>query len=141
MGFPIRKSSDQSLFAAPRSLTQRTTSFIACMRQGIHQMPFQTLDLSPRPRTIIITVQDRSFIDTHVCLRSAFKRHCAHSTVIGVTGCESDKLHISRPQGTRFPRDQVVRRVSLTNKGPKPCRRVRFVWLMTFPKVRDKPIL
>jgi len=104
-------------------------------------MPFQTLDLSPRPRTIIITVQDRSFIDTHVCLRSAFKRHCAHSTVIGVTGCESDKLHISRPQGTRFPRDQVVRRVSLTNKGPKPCRRVRFVWLMTFPKVRDKPIL
>ena len=39
VGFPIRKSTDQSLFAAPRSLSQRTTSFIACVRQGIHQMP------------------------------------------------------------------------------------------------------
>ena len=38
VGFPIRKSTDQSLFAAPRSLSQRTTSFIACVRQGIHQM-------------------------------------------------------------------------------------------------------
>ena len=39
-GFPIRKFSDQSLFAAPRNLSQRTTSFIASYRQGIHQMPF-----------------------------------------------------------------------------------------------------
>ena len=31
---------DQSLFAAPHGLSQRTTSFIACVRQGIHQMPF-----------------------------------------------------------------------------------------------------
>jgi hypothetical protein len=36
VGFPIRKSPDQSLFAAPRGLSQRITSFIACMRQGIH---------------------------------------------------------------------------------------------------------
>ena len=43
MGFPIRKSSDQSSFAAPRSLSQRTTSFIASQRQGIHQMPFRHL--------------------------------------------------------------------------------------------------
>jgi hypothetical protein len=38
VGCPIRKSTDQSLFAAPRGLSQRTTSFIACVRQGIHQM-------------------------------------------------------------------------------------------------------
>ncbi|TAF37603.1 MAG: hypothetical protein EAZ66_07005 [Alphaproteobacteria bacterium] len=38
MGSPIRKSSDQSLFAAPRRLSQRITSFIACHCQGIHQM-------------------------------------------------------------------------------------------------------
>jgi hypothetical protein len=38
VGFPIRKSSDQSSFAAPRSLSQRTTSFIASQRQGIHRM-------------------------------------------------------------------------------------------------------
>jgi hypothetical protein len=43
VGFPIRKSPDQSLFAAPRSLSQRTTSFIASQRQGIHQMPFSHL--------------------------------------------------------------------------------------------------
>ena len=42
-GFPIRKSTDQSLFAAPHSLSQRTTSFIACACQGIHQMPFRHL--------------------------------------------------------------------------------------------------
>ena len=40
VGFPIRRSTDQSLFAAPRSLSQRSTSFIACVRLGIHQMPF-----------------------------------------------------------------------------------------------------
>jgi hypothetical protein len=39
VGFPIRKSTDQRLFAPPHSLSQRTTSFIASYRQGIHQMP------------------------------------------------------------------------------------------------------
>ena len=43
VGFPIRKSTDQSLFAAPRGLSQRTTSFIACACQGIHQMPLSHL--------------------------------------------------------------------------------------------------
>ena len=38
VGFPIRKSMDQSLFAAPHGLSQRTTSFIASQRQGIHRM-------------------------------------------------------------------------------------------------------
>ena len=38
-GFPIRKSADQSLFATPHGLSQRTTSFIASCHQGIHQMP------------------------------------------------------------------------------------------------------
>ena len=38
-GFPIRKSTDQSLFAAPHGLSQRTTSFIASCHQGIHRMP------------------------------------------------------------------------------------------------------
>jgi hypothetical protein len=38
VGFPIRKFTDQSSFAAPRDLSQRTTSFIASNRLGIHQM-------------------------------------------------------------------------------------------------------
>ena len=43
VGFPIRKSSDQRLFAPSRSISQRTTSFIASYRQGIHQMPLSHL--------------------------------------------------------------------------------------------------
>ena len=46
VGCPIRRSSDQSLLAAPQGLSQRATSFIASRRQGIHQMPFSH---SPRP--------------------------------------------------------------------------------------------
>jgi hypothetical protein len=39
VGFPIRKSPDQSLFAAPRSLSQLTTSFITRRLQGIRHAP------------------------------------------------------------------------------------------------------
>ena len=38
-GFPIRKSADQRVLASNRGLSQRATSFIACVRQGIPQMP------------------------------------------------------------------------------------------------------
>src|SRR5258705_13512567 len=40
VGFPIRKSADRSFFAAPHGLSQRSTSFIASQRQGIHRTPF-----------------------------------------------------------------------------------------------------
>src|SRR6185437_6210587 len=43
VGFPIRKSADQSFFAAPRGLSQRSTSFIASQRQGIHRTPLRHL--------------------------------------------------------------------------------------------------
>ena len=43
VGFPIRKSTDQRVFAPPRSLSQRITSFIACACQGIHQLPLRHL--------------------------------------------------------------------------------------------------
>ena len=56
VGCPIRKSADQRLFAPSHSLSQRTTSFIASYRQGIHQMPLSHLialisnaHLEPRP--------------------------------------------------------------------------------------------
>ena len=53
MGFPIRKSTDQRVFAPPRSLSQRITSFIACACQGIHQLPLRHLIVlianAPRP--------------------------------------------------------------------------------------------
>jgi hypothetical protein len=43
VGCPIRKSTDRSLLAAPRGLSQRAASFIASQCQGIHQMPFRRL--------------------------------------------------------------------------------------------------
>ena len=39
-GYPIRKSPDQSLFAAPRSVSPLTASFIGPLPQGIHRTPF-----------------------------------------------------------------------------------------------------
>ncbi|MBM2816524.1 MAG: hypothetical protein HW421_3286 [Ignavibacteria bacterium] len=39
MGCPIRKSSDQSIFPAPRSISLVVASFIASLCQGIHRMP------------------------------------------------------------------------------------------------------
>ena len=51
VGFPIRRFTDQSLFAAPHDLSQRTTSFIASQRQGIHQTPLRHLiALIAKPR-------------------------------------------------------------------------------------------
>jgi lipid-A-disaccharide synthase-like uncharacterized protein len=42
LGFPIRKSPAQFLFANPRSLSQLITSFIASESQGIPRVPFLT---------------------------------------------------------------------------------------------------
>ena len=42
LGFPIRKSTDQVMFANPRGLSQLITSFIASESQGIPRIPFLT---------------------------------------------------------------------------------------------------
>ena len=48
LGFPIRKSTGQSLFTTHHGLSQCITSFIASLCQGIHQMPLETLDQTVR---------------------------------------------------------------------------------------------
>ena len=48
VGFPIRKSPDQSLLPAPRGLSQATTSFIAFYRLGIHRAPLVTWPYSSK---------------------------------------------------------------------------------------------
>ena len=67
-GFPIRRFTDQSLFAAPRDLSQRTTSFIASRCQGIHQTPLSRLivlinnahpDVPREPLVISALVRER----------------------------------------------------------------------------------
>lgn len=40
IGFPIRKSADQFVYANTRSLSQLITSFFASQSQGIHHTPF-----------------------------------------------------------------------------------------------------
>ena len=69
MGFPIRKSADQSLFAAPHGLSQRTTSFIACAYQGIHRTPLFHF--------IALIINARPFQDTSLArpIRERNKRH------------------------------------------------------------------
>jgi hypothetical protein len=52
VGCPIRKSTDQSLLAAPHGLSQRAASFIASQCQGIHQMPFIRLFSSALTRRV-----------------------------------------------------------------------------------------
>jgi hypothetical protein len=42
LGFPIRKSADQFVFANPRSLSQLITSFFASESQGILRTPLIT---------------------------------------------------------------------------------------------------
>src|SRR5690625_1234925 len=46
MGCPIRKSTDQHFYAAPRSLSHLGTSFIATVCLGIHRTPLSTLTLN-----------------------------------------------------------------------------------------------
>src|ERR1700756_5877230 len=64
VGCPIRKFTDQRLFAAPHDLSQRTTSFIASQRQGIHQIPLRHLiALIAKARIFVLSI-DRQSIET-----------------------------------------------------------------------------
>jgi hypothetical protein len=66
VGFPIRKFTDQSLFAAPHDLSQRTTSFIASQRQGIHQIPlWHLIALIAKARVFDLSI-DRQSINKRV---------------------------------------------------------------------------
>ena len=51
LGFPIRKSPDHSLLAAPRGLSQLTTSFIAYLRLGIHTHALSSLTIKSTSHT------------------------------------------------------------------------------------------
>ena len=89
VGCPIRKFTDQSLFAAPHDLSQRTTSFIASQRQGIHRIPLRHLialiinahrsaaaDPSSRPEEKIIGHDHKR----PVCFKHTRERAVATST-------------------------------------------------------------
>ena len=68
-GFPIRISADQSLLAAPHGFSQRVTSFIASWHQGIHQMPFLTLDQLTHGKTSDVLLTFIHVKDALICSR------------------------------------------------------------------------
>ncbi len=62
VGFPIRKSTGQSLLAANRGLSQPVTSFIASKSQGIHRMHLLTLESITTRRNKIAVKQSNHYI-------------------------------------------------------------------------------
>lgn len=87
-GFPIRRSLDQSSFAAPQGLSQRTTSFIASQRQGIHQMLLRhliTLMIAVR-RQRPDTIQERPVLDHKDQEHILLARHIRRSRLRAVAG-------------------------------------------------------
>src|SRR5438045_9005827 len=80
-GCPIRTSPDHSLLAAPRGLSQPSTSFIGSWCQGIHRAPLlaRRLDLSQLQAGRINVLKKRP-----TCL----SLHFAPSTALGIGGTE-----------------------------------------------------
>ncbi len=63
VGFPIRTSSDQSLYTAPRGFSQCPTSFFGIWRLGIHHKPFLA-SLRDAENSILLS---SSFFFFYVC--------------------------------------------------------------------------
>ena len=51
LGYPIRLSTHQWIFAPPRRFSQLVTAFFALIRQGIHHKPFSLLTILLFPDT------------------------------------------------------------------------------------------
>jgi hypothetical protein len=89
VGFPIRKSPDHSLLAASRSLSQLVTSFIACLRQGIHTHALSSLTIKSTShpgrlsKKIARQVQMHATFFALTCAPAIIVRpcgpHCRHS--------------------------------------------------------------
>ena len=96
VGFPIRKSPDQSLFAAPRRLSQRTTSFIASYRLGIHQTPFSRLIRASERATVsgpLRAAHSRGLVHRPTgSPGNALPRRCACPRIPGLSSQEARAL-------------------------------------------------
>ena len=117
MGFPIRKSMDQSLFAAPHGLSQRTTSFIASQRQGIHRIPLRHL--------IALIIDAR---------RSAAARVSRQDRC----GAGSNRTHHQTNRKTRGPSTFIPRRLGTGPRGnPRTTMPQRSQDRFAFPRSRS----
>ena len=111
VGFPIRKSPDQRVFAPPRRLSQRITSFIACACQGIHQLPLRHL-------IILIANAHRSCLAHEPCPKSlaTFWGH-ALQPVASIEGDPDKQCAWQKRPASRDLSDGAVRQ-------PIRCRRL-----------------
>ncbi len=100
VGCPIRKSTDQSLFAAPHGLSQRITSFIACACQGIHQMPL---------RHLIVLIAN-----AHHCPPAHAGDPSGSPSAQGAVHQDRRPFGLANPKG--FDRRHVLRRMNNSNK-------------------------
>ena len=100
VGFPIRKSVDQSFFAAPHGLSQRSTSFIASQRQGIHRTPL---------RHLIALI-----INVHTLGRMLSAQRPLKARILDECGCRSRTL--TRKTSLLRKIEPIARRSSFANK-------------------------
>src|SRR5439155_8710113 len=85
LGFPIRKSPDHSLLAAPRSLSQLTTSFFAFLRLGIHKHALSSLTIKSTSYTTLLVDA------TYTCVSATGSLHAPVSR-----GTRRTRLHDSK---------------------------------------------
>ncbi len=110
VGFPIRKSMDQSSFAAPHGLSQRITSFIACACQGIHQLPLRHLIV------LIVYAHHLAAIPTGMPAgRATFYNPNPLNDAIDVF----DRSALLEPR--RAARLQSIFKTSFSRSNPVPC--------------------
>ena len=148
-GCPIRKFTDQSLFAAPRNLSQRTTSFIASQCQGIHQMLLSRLMLSlsmpiHNPASADQTTDEHQSRKDYLCSicpsrnassripRSASRRHTSKSLHSQCQSASQSTQSPSRRPGPRKFQPEVPQTPNTTptkwwsqtgsNRRPQACK-------------------
>lgn len=120
MGFPIRKSTDQRVFAPPRSLSQRITSFIACACQGIHQLPL---------RHLIVLIAN-----THRAIRRIVAQRDLEEIVASAKSCaELDLMSLAQKDQlleigsrVRLGKPIICGRLSVSRDKSHPLRAVKF---------------
>jgi hypothetical protein len=125
VGFPIRKFTDQSLFAAPRDLSQRTTSFIASQRQGIHRMPLRHLiTLIVDARRPLQGEQDRQKKDQFLRDlpdRSGLSLRVRATDPLARTS-DKPSLHDVSQHACRFPKGMAANSCVPPNRARPPLR-------------------
>ena len=87
-GFPIRKSADRSLFAAPRSLSQLVASFIGSWCQGIHHVLLFAWTFHKIFRSMLFSelleFHKQIFIGIHIAVKGL--SFCLHWIVFHLSG-------------------------------------------------------